>query len=390
MEESEEDLKSLLMKVEKADLKFNVQKTKIMASSPTSWQIDGEKMETLKDFIFLGFKITVESDCSHEIKRCLLLGRKSMTNLNNVLKSRDITLPTKVCIVQAMIFFSSHVWMWELDRKNGWVLKNWCFWTVMLEKTLESPLDSKELKPVDPKGNQLWIFIGRTDTEAETPILWPPDEKSQLIGKDSDAGKDWRQEEKGTTEDEWLDGVADSMDMSLSEVQETVKDREAWCAAVHGLTKRQTEQQLGGSWEQHKPLLLLEARDGRSQGVGTLFQLRSGSLLPCLWELLTAAGTSLRVATLLQFCSLGLVTGSFWSVLKSPVASRFIRMLVFTLSVHPDTPGNGPIWRSVTSPQPQSPFHHISWRPQVPELDLDIFRGCYSVHHMHFEGRDDT
>ena len=104
----------------------------------------------------------------------------------------------------------------------------------MLEKTLESPLDSKELKPVDPKGNQLWIFIGRTDTEAETPILWPPDEKSQLIGKDSDAGKDWRQEEKGTTEDEWLDGVADSMDMSLSEVQETVKDREAWCAAVHG------------------------------------------------------------------------------------------------------------------------------------------------------------
>ena len=109
MEESEEDLKSLLMKVEKADLKFNVQKTKIMASSPTSWQIDGEKMETLKDFIFLGFKITVESDCSHEIKRCLLLGRKSMTNLNNVLKSRDITLPTKVCIVQAMIFFSSHV-----------------------------------------------------------------------------------------------------------------------------------------------------------------------------------------------------------------------------------------------------------------------------------------
>ena len=111
MEESEEDLKSLLMKVEKADLKFNVQKTKIMASSPTSWQIDGEKMETLKDFIFLGFKITVESDCSHEIKRCLLLGRKSMTNLNNVLKSRDITLPTKVCIVQAMIFFSSHVWM---------------------------------------------------------------------------------------------------------------------------------------------------------------------------------------------------------------------------------------------------------------------------------------
>ena len=129
------------------------------------------KLKTVTEFIFLGSKITVDSDCSHEIKRCLFLGRKPMTNLDSVLKSRDITLPTKVYIVQAMIFFSSHVWMWELDCKNGWVLKNWCFWTVMLEKTLESPLDSKELKPVDPKGNQLWIFIGRTDTEAETPVL---------------------------------------------------------------------------------------------------------------------------------------------------------------------------------------------------------------------------
>ena len=162
--------------------------------------------------ILLGSKITADSDCSHEIKRCLLLGRKSMTNLNNVLKSRNITLPTKVCIVQAMIFFSSHVWMWELDRKNGWGLKNWCFWTVGLEKTLESSLDCKEIKPVNPKGNQSWIFTRGTDAEAEAPILWPPDAKSQLIRKDSDAGKEWRQEHKGMTEDEmvgwhhWLNG----------------------------------------------------------------------------------------------------------------------------------------------------------------------------------------
>ena len=103
---------------------------------------------------------------------------------------------------QSYDFSSSHVWMWELDHKEGWALKNWCFWTVVLEKTLESSLDCKEIKPVNLKGNQSWLFIGRTDAEAEAPVLWPPYEKSRLIRKDSDAGKDWRQEEKGTTEDE--------------------------------------------------------------------------------------------------------------------------------------------------------------------------------------------
>ena len=132
-----------------------------------------------------------------------------MTNLDSILKSRDIT--DKGLSSQSYGFSSSHVWMWQLDYKESWAPKNWCFWTVVLEKTPESPLDCKEIQPVHPKGNQSWIFIGRTDAEAETPILWPPDTKNQLR-KDPDAGKHWRWEEKGITEDEmvgwhhWLNG----------------------------------------------------------------------------------------------------------------------------------------------------------------------------------------
>ena len=157
-------------------------------------------METVRDFILGGSKITTAGDCSHEIKRHLLLGRKAMTNLDSVLKSRDIALPTKVPLVKAL-FFPIVMWMWELDYKESWALKNWCFWALMLED-LERPLDCKEIYPVHPKGDQFWVFIGRTDAEVETPILWPPDMKSWLIGKDPDAGKDWRREEKGTTKDE--------------------------------------------------------------------------------------------------------------------------------------------------------------------------------------------
>ena len=141
----------------------------------------------------------------------LLLGRKPMTHLDSILKSRDITLPTKVHIVKAIVV-PVVMYGCELDHKEGWVLKNWCFWIVMLNKTLDSPLDYKEIKPVNPKGNQSWIFIGRTDAGAEALILWAPAAKSWLIGKDPDAGKDWRWEEKGTTEDEivgwhhWLNG----------------------------------------------------------------------------------------------------------------------------------------------------------------------------------------
>ena len=159
-------------------------------------------METVTDFIFLGSKITADGDCSPEIKRHLLLGRKAMTNLDSTLKSRDIT--DKGPSSQSYSFSSSHVWIWELDHKESWVPKNWCFWSVVLEKTLKSPLDSKEIKLVNPKGNQSWVFIGRTDAKAETPILWPPDTNNWLTGKDPDAGKDWRQEEKVMTKDEMV------------------------------------------------------------------------------------------------------------------------------------------------------------------------------------------
>ena len=131
----------------------------------------------------------------------MLLGRIEMTNLDSVLRSRDVTLPIKVHVVKTG-FSSSHVWMWELDNKKGWVPKNWCLLTVVLEKTPESLLDSKEIKPANPKGNQSWILIGRTDAEAEAPILWPSDARNWLTGKDPDAGKDRRREEMGTTEDE--------------------------------------------------------------------------------------------------------------------------------------------------------------------------------------------
>ena len=155
-----------------------------MASGPiTSWQIDEEKVEAVTDFIFLGSKITADGDCSHEIRRCLILGRKTMTNLDSVLKSRDITLPTKVHIVKAMVFpvIIYRCESWTIKKSECYridIFKLWCW------RRLESPLDIKEIKAVSSKGNQPWIFIGRTDAEIEAPTLWPPDAKSQLTGKD--------------------------------------------------------------------------------------------------------------------------------------------------------------------------------------------------------------
>ena len=165
-----------------------------MVSGPiTSWQIDGE---TVTDFILGGSKITADDDCSHEIKRLLLFGRKVMTNLDSILKNRDIPLTTKVHLVKAMVFPWCESWTIkkaECRRINTFEL--WCW------RGLLSPLDCKEIKPVNSKGNQSWIFIGRTDAEAETPVLWPPDVTNWLIGKDPDAGKDWRWEEKQTAQD---------------------------------------------------------------------------------------------------------------------------------------------------------------------------------------------
>ena len=177
---SEEELKSLLMKEEseKVGLKLNIQKTKIMASGPiTSWQIDGETVETVSDFIFLSSKITADGDCSHEIKKHLLLGRKVMTNLDRILKSRDITLPTKVCLVKAMVFpvvmYGCENWTVkkaECRRIDAFEL--WCW------KRLLSPLDCKEIQPVHSEGDQPWDFFGRNDAKAEISVLWPPHAKS--------------------------------------------------------------------------------------------------------------------------------------------------------------------------------------------------------------------
>ena len=151
---------------------------------------------------FLGSKTSIDGDCSHEIKGRLLLGRKVMTNLDSIFKKQRHYFANKGPSSQGYGFFSGHVWIWELDCEESWALKNWCFWIVVVETTLESPMDCKEIQPVHSKGDQSWVFFGKSDAKAETPVLWPPHVKSWLIGKDSDAGRDWGQEEKGTTEDE--------------------------------------------------------------------------------------------------------------------------------------------------------------------------------------------
>ena len=191
--------------------KFNNVKPQLLLHQPNTilknWSIVELQyyiMGRVKDF-FLVSKITADGECSREIKRRLLLGRKVMTNLDSILKSRDITA-NKGLSSQSYGFSSSHVWMWELDHKEGWMPKNQCFWNV-LEKTPDSPLDCREIKPVNPEGNQPWIFIKRTDAEAGAPIFWPPDAKSQLSGKDPDVRKDWGcKRRRGWQRMRWLDG----------------------------------------------------------------------------------------------------------------------------------------------------------------------------------------
>ena len=184
----------------KSWLKLNIQKTKIMGSCPiASWEIDAE---TVVDFILGGSKITAGGDCSHEIKT-LASWKKSYDQRRQYIKKQRCYFANKGLSSQSYGFSSSHVWMWELDYKGSWVPKNWCFWTMVLEKTLESPLDCKEIQPVHPKGDQSWI-LHRIDVEAEMPILWPPDAKSWLMWRHPDVGKDWGKEEKGMTEDEMV------------------------------------------------------------------------------------------------------------------------------------------------------------------------------------------
>ena len=219
-----------------------------MAPCPiTSWQTDGERVA---DFILGGSKITADGDWSHEIKWRLLLARKVVTNLDSILKSRDITLPTKVHLVKTTVF---PIVMYECE---GWTVKKAEHWStdafeLWCWRRFLSPLDWKDIQSVHPKGNQSWMFIGKTDAEAETPILWPPDAKNWLIWKDPEAGKHWRQKDNRTTEDEMVDGITDSTGMSLSKLWDLAMGREAWHAAVYGVTKSRTW--LSNWTEVHNP-----------------------------------------------------------------------------------------------------------------------------------------
>ena len=202
-----------------------------MASGPiTSWQIEGKNEEAVTDLLLVS-KITADGDCSHEIRRWLLLGKKAMTNLDNVLKSRDITLLTKVHIVKATVFpvVTYGCESWTINKFCR-TRKNWCLGTVVLEKTPEGPLDSKEIKPVNLKGNQPWILVGRTDAKAEAPVFWSSDSNSWLTGKSLMLEKIEGRRRRGHQRMRWLDGITDAMDMNSCKPWEMVRDRTAYCS----------------------------------------------------------------------------------------------------------------------------------------------------------------